>query len=38
MSNLRLNITNGVLNKNYDLVGKMENYVFLKLTAGGQTK
>jgi hypothetical protein len=38
MSNLRINITSGLLNKNYDLIGKMENYVLLKLTADEQSR
>jgi hypothetical protein len=38
MSNLRLQINNGFLHESYDMIGKMENYVYLKLTADGQTR
>ncbi len=38
MSTLTLNIKSGYLQKSYDILGAMENYVVIKLTAEGRTQ
>jgi hypothetical protein len=38
MSTLSINVKSGLLNKNYDFVGKMENYVYFKLIADGKSQ
>lgn len=38
MSTLSLNIGTGILQKSYDIIGSMENYVYLRLTADGRTQ
>lgn len=38
MSTLTLNIKSGFLQKSYDILGSMENYVILRLNAEGRTQ
>lgn len=38
ISTLTLNINTGFLQKSYDIIGAMENYVYIKLTADGRTQ
>lgn len=37
MSTLTINVKNGFLQKSYDIMGTMENFVVLKLIINGQT-
>ena len=38
MSTLTLNIKQGFLQKSYDIIGAMENYVVLRLNAEGRSQ
>lgn len=38
MSTISLNIGSGFLQKSYDILGSMENYVYLRLNADGRTQ
>lgn len=38
MSTLSLNISSGFLQKSYDILGSMENYVYIRLNADGRTQ